>query len=84
MTLRDLFRELVIAKRNRDDAHDQRVLLVWLGEALRRQKRLTDVKTLLAKREPKKQNVKQLKTMLYQLGEHYGLKVRTGKQARNG
>jgi hypothetical protein len=60
------------------------VTLVWLGEALRRQKRLPDVKTLLTKRTPNKQTPAQMRTMLYQLGEHYGLKVRTRKQARRG
>lgn len=82
MTLRDLFRELVIAKRQNDDAHDQKVTLVWLGEALHRQKRLTDVKTLLTKRQLRPQTHKQMTTMLYQLGERYGLTVR--KKARRG
>ena len=72
----------MIAKRENEDAHDRTVTLVWLGEALRRQKKLKDLKTLLTKRAPEKQNHKQMTTMLHQIAEHYGLKVR--KQVRRG
>ena len=79
--MRVLIREFVIAKRKADDRHDREVTLVWLGQALRRQKKLPDLKTLLAKREVK-QNHKQMRTMVHQIAEHYGLKVRTGKPVR--
>jgi len=82
--MRVLVREFVIAKRRTADAHDRDVTLVWLGEALRRQKKLPDVKKLLAARELKKQTSGQLRTMLHQLAEHYGLKVRTRKKVRRG
>lgn len=74
----------MIAKRNRDDAHDQKVSMEWLGAALERQKNLPELKTLLEKREPRKQNHKQLSTMLHVIADRYGLKVRTRKKVPRG
>lgn len=80
--MRSLFREFVVGKQRRDDAHDRDMLRAWLPEALHRQKRLPELKTLLIKREQKKQNLTQMKTKLHQIAEHYGLKVR--KRGRRG
>lgn len=58
--------------------------MAWLSAALSRQKKLPELKTLLTKRQPKIQTHKQMSTMLHQIAENYGLKVRTRKKARRG
>jgi hypothetical protein len=83
LTIRELFREFVIAKQLREDERHRDITLAWTTAALGRQKKLPELKTLLAKREVNQhgqQNVKQLGTSLKLIAEAYGLKLRKKKR----
>lgn len=78
--MRQLFRELVVARERAMDQHDRMVTHAWLSAMLHRQpKKLPALKTLLARREAQPQSTGQMRTMLHVLSAQYGLPMRKAK-----
>lgn len=68
----------MVGKQALEDAHDRDARLAWLAEALHRQKRLPDVKTLLVKRHAQ-QTPRQMRTVLQLISEKYRIPLKTRK-----
>ena len=70
--MRGLFREMVIAKRRRDDDHDARIHGAWFTEYFARTKTLPDFTRFFAKRH---QTVSEKRSVLGQIAAAYNLKM---------
>jgi hypothetical protein len=80
--MRELYRELVVAKRRTEDEHDERMTLAWTIAGLSRQKKLPNLKTLLAKRKPRPQTAGEMRTILHMLAGQYGGRLRKARVPR--
>lgn len=83
MTLREVFRECVIAKQRRQDEQDRDLSLAWHTALLTRQEKLPPLKQLLTQRAAHRpQTIAQQRTMLQALSEAYHLPIRQTKLKR--
>jgi len=69
-------REFVIVAETRRDAHDRDMQLAWHVAALSRQPRLPPLRRLLARRHAARQTRAEVRTVLGELSQQYGIPLR--------
>lgn len=88
MTIRELFREFVFAKRSYEEDYNRDVRLAWHVAALMRQEKLPRLESLLIRRPQKPSTRKEYlaaqRSMLKALSDRYGIPLRKTTLIRDG